>query len=64
MEEDQAEITVNFTSVPGNETHSDGHPWFPIATVQLDADSVLKLRLESLSGQVAVDGFKLVPHIS
>lgn len=74
LQGDDEKIAVNFTEPPNagaytGYLHSDGLPWLAIATVQLDAHSILKLKLENQvngvrSGQIPVDGFKLTPHVS
>ncbi len=74
LQGDEERIVANFYEPPntgGNAgyVHSDGLPWFPIATVKLDPHSILKVRLENQvngvrSGQIPVDGFKLTPHVS
>ena len=57
------DIPVNFAVIP-RYTHDDNLAWFLVGTVKLDANSTLKLRLQKLSGEIVVDGFKLSPHVA
>ena len=62
---DHTYVPVDFKSAP-RDTHDDGVQglrWFSVGTVQVDSQSKLSLRLQKDAGQVAIDGFRLTPHV-
>lgn len=62
---DHTYVPVDFRVDP-RDTHDDGVQglrWFSVGTVQVDSQSKLSLRLQKDTGQVAIDGFRLTPHV-
>jgi YD repeat-containing protein len=56
-------VNVDYATSPGIDIHSDGMYWFPIGTLHLDDESILRLNIDSEYG-ILPDSFKLVPHIT